>query len=752
MKKIFFLFFIISIGVVNAQIYQDWKWLHQSPQGNDLRWVKMWDVNTFYAVGMNGTFIKTTNGGQNWIFHHSAGKLGGIPLQRANIYNAWFFNQNTGILIGNLGTIMRTTNGGLSFDSVAGNPAPSNVTFRGIYFINDLTGYVVSGITNYRLMKTTDGGLNWYAGYGSAPPYSNPYFIYAFNENKLLVLNQLGDIYISTNGGLLWNNYYSGTSVNLYKTVFINSDTGFVCGDWGRCRYTTNGGYNWINMAGSMLSQDVHFFDIEYRNGAVYLTGNSKYIWKSSNYGLTWDTIPFIDPGVLLPWDNSYYSSDFSFTGDTIITVGAYGSIHQKLGGEYITHSQYLKKGSLRDVVVIPSTGVIIAVGSPSVSTTSLTTPDQILRSSDNGLHWTVISPSSNSTADFYSIEMIDDNTGYICGSKSAVYKTTNAGVNWDSLVIPIIPSNLVLSKVDFVNSQTGWIFSRYATGNDSSIFKTTDGGMNWFKQKFGTISGSENSVFSACMIDANTGWLLNSKPRPWKTTNGGLTWDSTSLGDNYLAGNLYDIKMLNAFTGYCVGSNNRVYRTTNGGATPWSNVSISSTTVLTLYTCEFINSLEGVVTGSYGFAYYTTNGGVTWINKTVSSGTSDIYGSFLTPDGKVFAVSLLSACIFKNSNLMSVGINNKFELIPDEFVLKQNYPNPFNQSTVISYHLPLRTNVILKVFDISGREVSTIINTTQDAGIYNISFNAENLSSGIYFYRLQAGNFSQTGKMILVK
>jgi len=751
MKKII-LFILISVNLLNAQIYQDWKWLHQSPQGNDLRWVKMWNANTFYAVGMNGTFIKTTNGGLNWIFHHSAGKMGGIPLQRANIYNAWFFNQNTGIVVGNLGSIMRTTDGGLTFDSVPGNTAPSNVTFRGIYFINGLTGYVISGITNYRLMKTTDGGLNWYAGYGSAPPYSNPYYIYAFNENKLLVLNQLGDICISTNGGLLWNTYYSGTSVNLYKTVFINPDTGFVCGDWGRCRYTTNGGYNWINMAGSMLNPDVHFFNIEYRNNAVFLTGNSNYIWRSSNYGLTWDTIPFISPQAQLQWSNSYYASDFSFTGDTMITVGAFGSIHQKNGNNFITHSQYLKKGNLRDVVVMPSTGVIIAVGGPSVSTTELVTPDQILRSSDNGLHWSVVSPSTNSTADFYSIEMIDDNTGYICGSKSAVYKTTNAGLTWDSVIIPIIPSNIILSKIDFVNAQTGWIFSRYATGNDSTIFKTTNGGLSWFKQKFGTVSGNENSVFSACMIDTNTGWLLNPKPRPWKTTNGGLTWDSTSLGDNYLAGSLYDIKMLNAFTGYCVGSNNRIYRTTNGGATPWSNVSFSSTTILTLYACEFINSMEGVVMGTYGFAYYTSNGGITWINKAISSGTNDIYGSFMTQDGKVFAVSLLSASIFRDSNLMSVGINKNSEFIPDDFILEQNYPNPFNQSTIIRYHLPNKAKVTLKIFDISGKEITTLVSGVQDAGVHNIYFTPSDLSSGIYFYRLYTDDYYKTGKMILIK
>ena len=279
---------------------------------------------------------------------------------------------------------------------------------------------------------------------------------------------------------------------------------------------------------------------------------------------------------------------------------------------------------------------VIDAVGAPS-STASPITHDQILRSSNGGINWAVISPSPTLTSEFYGIEMIDANTGFICGSKSAVYKTINGGANWDSVVIPNMPQNLILSKVDFVNAQTGWIFSRYLTGTDTTIFKTTNGGVNWFKQKFGTATGSENTINAACMLDENNGWLINNKPRPWKTTNGGVSWDSTALGDNYLAGSLYDIKMLNPLTGYCVGSNNRVYKTTNGGATPWSNVSFSSTTIITLYALEVLNPLECVVLGTYGTVYYTLTAVQAWQNLNLGSSIDDINGSYLTTDGKLY-------------------------------------------------------------------------------------------------------------------
>jgi hypothetical protein len=89
---------------------------------------------------------------------------------------------------------------------------------------------------------------------------------------------------------------------------------------------------------------------------------------------------------------------------------------------------------------------------------------------------------------------------------------------------------------------------------------------------------------------------------------------------------------------------------------------------------------------------------------------------------------------------------------IPKEFSLRQNYPNPFNPSTVIEYQLPAKNMVSLKVFDILGREVITLVDKHQEAGIYQITFNGANLPSGIYLYRLQSGTFTETKKLVLLK
>ena len=85
-------------------------------------------------------------------------------------------------------------------------------------------------------------------------------------------------------------------------------------------------------------------------------------------------------------------------------------------------------------------------------------------------------------------------------------------------------------------------------------------------------------------------------------------------------------------------------------------------------------------------------------------------------------------------------------------FELEWNYPNPFNPSTKIKYSVPQSSNVLLKIYDVLGKEVATLIDEEKPAGNYEVEFNASNLSSGTYFYRLRSGNFVEMKKMVLMK
>lgn len=89
---------------------------------------------------------------------------------------------------------------------------------------------------------------------------------------------------------------------------------------------------------------------------------------------------------------------------------------------------------------------------------------------------------------------------------------------------------------------------------------------------------------------------------------------------------------------------------------------------------------------------------------------------------------------------------------LPTTYTLNQNYPNPFNPSTTINYYLPKDGVVTLKVFDVLGKEVATLINEHKLAGKHSINFNASNLASGIYFYRINVNEYAETKKLILMK
>jgi hypothetical protein len=107
---------------------------------------------------------------------------------------------------------------------------------------------------------------------------------------------------------------------------------------------------------------------------------------------------------------------------------------------------------------------------------------------------------------------------------------------------------------------------------------------------------------------------------------------------------------------------------------------------------------------------------------------------------------------IYKWDNTLLVTTVGQSKGIVGDFRLEQNYPNPFNPSTTIRYVLPYRSHVTLTVYNMLGQQVAQIVNGEVDAGNHDVQFNASNLASGVYFYRIQAGNFVESKALLLVK
>ena len=172
------------------------------------------------------------------------------------------------------------------------------------------------------------------------------------------------------------------------------------------------------------------------------------------------------------------------------------------------------------------------------------------------------------------------------------------------------------------------------------------------------------------------------------------------------------------------------------------------------LFGVSFSDLNTGTAVGLSGTILRTSNGGVNW-NSQFSGTERWFYDVCFTDNNNGTAVGNLGT-IMKTTNGGSVYVTQLSDLIPEIFSLFQNYPNPFNPTTKIKFKLSrLETEanyVRLIIFDALGREVITLINDRLEAGDYEIEFNGGDFPSGVYFYKLEAGNYSEVKRMILLK
>lgn len=743
MNKIKIILLLVGLFYANVCFAQSgWFWQNPLPTGVSLNSSYFVNDNTGYVIGNNGVILKTSNGGLNFSRQNSNSNY--------LLTSIFFVNDNTGYAAGIDGTqfsqnshLLKTNNGGIDWTLINYGAR----RFNSLYFTNEFTGYIIGSSGNGGVIyKTTDGGNSL---------VTQGYYPYVFILNSLYFVDTytgfaVGDFNIlakTINSGMSWDTLRVGSGFNLRSVYFINNQTGYVAGTMGKVFKSTNAGQNWFNLN---TGKTTGLNSIAFLNSnSGFAAGANGVLIKTTNSGANWDSV--------------------------MIDV----------------------EGSNLSKVTILSSSKIIINGNNGA----------IWKSTDQGNTWNKLS-NRITRNDMFSICFIepDNRVGYCLGD-STFLKTTDYGVSWEKLTV----DNYRYRNVNFLNENTGFISGgyvqfNYPTGNQSysKIFKTTNGGVNWIL-KHG--NGDPYIYDKLLFVSPLIGWGAGNSYSSSTGTYSGALIKTTNSGENWLIRYImpytsyYDIQFTSIETGYACG-HNVVVKTTDSGSSWFAITPVNNKDYLSIY---FHNSINGYIS-SVSSIHKTTNGGINWTNLNINIGESfEINSIKFLNEQTGYAVGIVqsgrNSQIVKTTNAGNnwvwsysptlysfgfhdvcftdintgyiigekgailkttiggepIGIENISSELPDKHSLSQNYPNPFNPQTKIKFDVPANvkgqtSNVKLIIYDMLGREVTTLVNDELKPGTYEADWEGSNYSSGVYFYKLVAADFVETKKMVLMR
>jgi photosystem II stability/assembly factor-like uncharacterized protein len=388
-------------------------------------------------------------------------------------------------------------------------------------------------------------------------------------------------------------------------------------------------------------------------------------------------------------------------------------------------------------------------------------------------------------------VHFYNGSTGWIVNSNGKIFKTTSAGEMWK---VQVAIDTALLRSVAFLDSLVGW------AGTLSSprvLYSTTDGGLSW--GSVGSIQGEVgNGICGMCPASDSVVYgvgVYNGPARVFKTTDRGNSW--TAFDMSSLASGLVDCYFFNPDSGIAVGgigafpsqSRALVLFTSDGGVSwetrfegqvvdrsicwkisfPTQNVGyVSVEGPSPSYFLKTTNGgmdwkRMGFVDNYYeqgiGFAndsvrwiggdaitYETLDGGETWHEADIGV---NINRFFMLSDTLGYAVGKSVYKYSIDTSQTDIGENKP---VPKRFAILQNYPNPFNPSTTIRYELAEQAFVTLNVYNLLGQRVAALVDEEKEAGSYQVQFDGTSDASGVYFYRMRAGGFVETKRLVLLK
>lgn len=357
------------------------------------------------------------------------------------------------------------------------------------------------------------------------------------------------------------------------------------------------------------------------------------------------------------------------------------------------------------------------------------------LKTTNGGTNWTEQQIGFN--GHFYKFKEPSQNNFFAVGEFGALYKSSNDGEVWKKVTIPTT-----------INLRSIWmdsLFNGWVVGDKGFAASTTDSAKTWNIQ----ILDSTKNLFDIASFDDGRKIIIGS---------GGYIAVSAINNNNFVAvsspttASLQSVKIYNNSV-WIAGDSGTVLSSTDGGSI-WKKNNVPS--IIKSNDLHVFNDNTLFVVGENGKIFYTNNSGDNWYAQ-YSADSHDLFAVAFIDSAYGIAVGNDGTVLKTTESGTLNGDKPPVADIPSDFKLYQNYPNPFNPTTTIEFDIPRHMKVILKVYDILGQEVVTLVNEELNAGHYEVKYNGSSasggLSSGVYFYRITTGSgFSQTKKLLLLR
>ena len=528
--------------------------------------------------------------------------------------------------------------------------------------------------------------------------------------------DQMKTDFSSLNGSVLSNNLLTNwtpiqTVNGVVKAVsFVNPDVGYMSAELGVVYKTTDGGFNWstvLNLGFPYYWYGIHTFTTQkvLIAGFNNSTGDGIMRWTNDG-GTTWTNDIIVAPAPF-NWLEGLGFAD-SLHGLAVGSILSSGKV-------FITTNGGINASDWTPVVADPTQGWFAGNFTMRPDGKYYITGISFCNSTDFGLSWSRRNSIDN-TFDG-GVSFPDDLHGWTGGGSISpavegwVHRTTDGGVNWSGR---ILDTPYPIRVVYFFDSQMGIAQGGEVNSGVGGIWESTDGGANWAEA---TVTNLEMGSLDWQPVgpDSIDIWSVG------YTSSGGF---HSVVYKKRIGYAVVPVELKNFTASVFV----------NDVKLSWSTVSETNNHLFEIqknsgYGFETIGDVNGYGTSTQLHSY-------SFADKGLNDGTYFYRLKQVDYNGT-----------FKYSGEVKVVINT-----PLMFELGQNYPNPFNPTTKIEYSIPRNGIVTLKVYNTLGQEVASLVNEIEETGNHKVTFNAANLSSGVYYYRLQAGDFNQFKKMILLK